>query len=138
MAGHDLAANHNSNNSKLDHVINYCLSFSKTKVVRACKVAGSRRPLTKATEEPLVPIMFASMKNGPKTVMLKALLDSGAGALLITEKHCNKLKTTFKKASFKTVAGKFHTAGVVKTAFQFTELNPTAKIDYKLHVANTA
>jgi hypothetical protein len=35
------------------------------------------------------------------------------------------------------VAGKFHTARVVKTAFQPTELNPMAKIDCKLHVANT-
>ena len=69
--------------------------------------------------------------------MLKALLDSGAGASLIVEKHCKQLKTAKEKASFKTVAGKFHTAGVVKTAFQLTELNPTAKIEYKLHVANT-
>eukprot|EP00957_Ditylum_brightwellii_P025847 1955349-Ditylum_brightwellii.AAC.1 len=88
-------------------------------------------------EEPLVPIVFTLIKNGSETVMLKALLDSGVEALLIAEKHCNKLKTAFKKASFKTVAGKFHTDGVVKTAFQLTELNPMAKIDYELHVANT-
>eukprot|EP00957_Ditylum_brightwellii_P026363 1994293-Ditylum_brightwellii.AAC.1 len=69
--------------------------------------------------------------------MLKALLDSGAGASLIAEKHYNKLKTAFKQASFKTVAGNFHTARVVKTAFQLPELNSTAKIDYKLHVPNT-
>eukprot|EP00957_Ditylum_brightwellii_P161953 12330781-Ditylum_brightwellii.AAC.1 len=35
------------------------------------------------------------------------------------------------------VAGKSHTTGVLKTAFQLTELNPTAKVEYKLHVANT-
>eukprot|EP00957_Ditylum_brightwellii_P019866 1499010-Ditylum_brightwellii.AAC.1 len=51
-------------------------------------------------------------------------------------KHCNKLKTAFKKASFKTVASNFHTTGVVKVAFQLTELNPTAKLDYELHVVN--
>ena len=77
------------------------------------------------------------MKNGSKTIILRALLDSGAGASLIAEKHCKQLKTANKKASFKTVAGKFHTAGEVKTVFQLTELNPTAKIEYKLHVANT-
>eukprot|EP00957_Ditylum_brightwellii_P044826 3400889-Ditylum_brightwellii.AAC.1 len=66
-----------------------------------------------------------------------ALLNSSAGALLITEKHCTGFKTIAKKASFKTVSGKFHTAGVVKTAFKLAELNPTAKVDYKLHVANT-
>eukprot|EP00957_Ditylum_brightwellii_P042481 3216771-Ditylum_brightwellii.AAC.1 len=68
--------------------------------------------------------------------MLNALLDSGAGASLIVEKHCNN-QNYCKKASFKTVAGKFYTAVVVKTAFRLTELNPTAKVDYKLHAANT-
>eukprot|EP00957_Ditylum_brightwellii_P162178 12348427-Ditylum_brightwellii.AAC.1 len=43
----------------------------------------------------------------------------------------------FKKASFNTVAGNFHTAGVVKAAFQLTGLNPTAKINFKLHVVNS-
>eukprot|EP00957_Ditylum_brightwellii_P119369 9106848-Ditylum_brightwellii.AAC.1 len=67
-------------------------------------VAGSRRPHTKSKEEPLVPIVFVTMKNGSETIMLRALLDSGAGALLIAEKHCEQLKTANKKASFKTVA----------------------------------
>ena len=137
MAGHGLATNKSNNNGKIDHVINYCLSFSKTKLVRTQKVAGSRRPRSNPTEEPLVPIVFVTVKNGSETVMLRALLDSGAGASLIAEKHCKQLKTANKKASFKTVAGKFHTAGEVKTVFQLTELNPTAKIEYKLHVANT-
>eukprot|EP00957_Ditylum_brightwellii_P073718 5601953-Ditylum_brightwellii.AAC.1 len=69
--------------------------------------------------------------------MLRALLDSGAGALIIAEKYCNKRKTTQEKASFMTVAGKFYTAGKVKTAFKLPEVNPTAKIDYKFHVAPT-
>eukprot|EP00957_Ditylum_brightwellii_P043271 3278901-Ditylum_brightwellii.AAC.1 len=69
--------------------------------------------------------------------MLKALLDSGAGASLIMSKHCNTLKTAIKKASFNTVAANFHTKGVVKAAFQLTELNPTAKIDHKLHVVDS-
>jgi hypothetical protein len=88
-------------------------------------------------EEPLVPIVFVTMKNGLETIALRALLDSGAGASLIAEKYCNRLRTANKKASFKTVAGKFHTAGEGKTVFQLSELNPTAKIEYKLHVANT-
>eukprot|EP00957_Ditylum_brightwellii_P079985 6082958-Ditylum_brightwellii.AAC.1 len=57
------------------------------------------------TEEPLVPIVFVTMKNGAETVTLKALLDSGAGASLITSKHCDTLKTTIEKSSFNTVAG---------------------------------
>eukprot|EP00957_Ditylum_brightwellii_P018809 1413619-Ditylum_brightwellii.AAC.1 len=69
--------------------------------------------------------------------MLKALLDSSAGALYVAEKHCDNQKTIAKKASFKTVEGKFYTTWVVKTAFKLTKLNPTAKVDYKLHVANT-
>eukprot|EP00957_Ditylum_brightwellii_P026496 2004397-Ditylum_brightwellii.AAC.1 len=62
-------------------------------------------------EEPLVPIVFVSMRNGAETIMLKALLDSGAGVSLIMEKHCNPFKTAIKKASFNMVAGNFHTKG---------------------------
>ena len=94
MAGHDLATNDHNNNGKIDHIINYCLSFSKTKLVKARKVAGSRRPLAKIMDEPLVPIIFVTIKNGSKTIMLRELLDSPAGSLLIAEKHCNNLKTT--------------------------------------------
>ena len=65
------------------------------------------------------------------------MLDSCAGALLIAEKYCNKQKTSQNEASFMTVAGKFNTAGKVKVAFKLPELNPTAKIDYKFHVAPT-
>ena len=92
MAGHDLAADNGNSNGKLEHVINYCFSFSKTKLVRVHKVARSHRPLAKTMGEPLVPIVFASVKNGSETVMLQALLDSGAGASLIAEKHCNQKK----------------------------------------------
>lgn len=88
--------NRKNNRIKLDHVINYCFSFSKTKVVRARKVAGSRRPKLKSTEEPLVPIVFIAIKNGSDTIMLKAFLDSGAGALLIAEKYCHKQKLWIK------------------------------------------
>ena len=92
MAGHDLAAGDSSNNSKLEHVINYYFSFSKTKLVRARKVAGSCRPLSNSVEEPLIPIVFVTIKLGSKMIILKALLDSGAGASLIAEKYCHKQK----------------------------------------------
>eukprot|EP00957_Ditylum_brightwellii_P103147 7861537-Ditylum_brightwellii.AAC.1 len=69
--------------------------------------------------------------------MLRALLDSGAGASLIAEKHCHKQKTTDKHSSFMTVSGKFYTAGEEKTAFKMPEPNPSATIDYKFHVAPT-
>eukprot|EP00957_Ditylum_brightwellii_P005160 392982-Ditylum_brightwellii.AAC.1 len=69
--------------------------------------------------------------------MLKALLDSGAGASLIMTKHCNTLNTAIKKASFNTVAGNFHTKGAVKATSQLVELNLMAKIDYKLHVVDS-
>eukprot|EP00957_Ditylum_brightwellii_P175395 13351738-Ditylum_brightwellii.AAC.1 len=84
-------------------------------------------------EEPIVPIVFISMKNGAEIVMLKALLDLGARASLMMAKYCNMLKMATKMASFNMVAGNFHTEGVVKATFQLTELSPTAKIDYKLH-----
>eukprot|EP00957_Ditylum_brightwellii_P097447 7421911-Ditylum_brightwellii.AAC.1 len=68
-------------------------------------VAGSRRPKSKHTEELLIPIVFVTIKiQGSKTVMLRALLDSGAGASLIAEKYCNRMKTPHNKASFITVA----------------------------------
>eukprot|EP00957_Ditylum_brightwellii_P020477 1543343-Ditylum_brightwellii.AAC.1 len=79
------------------HPVSSVMIVTATSILRARKAAGSCRPLTKTTEEPLVPIMFISMKNGSEAVMSKAQLDSGAGASLIIAKHCNKLKTAFKK-----------------------------------------
>eukprot|EP00957_Ditylum_brightwellii_P170790 12999098-Ditylum_brightwellii.AAC.1 len=69
--------------------------------------------------------------------MLRALLDSVAGASLMAGKYFNRKKTLQNKASFMTVAGKFNTASKVKTAFKLPELNSTAKIDYTFHVAPT-
>eukprot|EP00957_Ditylum_brightwellii_P147804 11255983-Ditylum_brightwellii.AAC.1 len=33
--------------------------------------------------------------------------------------------------------GNFHTKGVVRATFQLTEVNPMAKIDYKLHIVDS-
>eukprot|EP00957_Ditylum_brightwellii_P069507 5277982-Ditylum_brightwellii.AAC.1 len=74
MAGHDLASDDSNSN------------------VSARKAAGSRRPHSKSAEEPLIPVVFVTIKKGSKTVMLKALLDSSAGASLIAEKHSTGLK----------------------------------------------
>eukprot|EP00957_Ditylum_brightwellii_P149282 11369635-Ditylum_brightwellii.AAC.1 len=61
--------------------------------------------MLKSTEEPLVPIMFVTIKKqGSEAIMLRALLDSSAGASLIAEQYCNKRKTSQNKASFMTVA----------------------------------
>eukprot|EP00957_Ditylum_brightwellii_P017558 1322780-Ditylum_brightwellii.AAC.1 len=59
-------------------------------------------------EEPLVPIVFITIKpHKANLIMLRALLDSSAGASLIAEKYCNKQKTTHRKACFMTVAGMY-------------------------------
>ena len=68
-------------------------------------------------------------------VNLKKLLDSGTGASLINQKYYTNLFAPKENAHWVTIAGKFSTKGIVETQFQLTELNPTATITYKLHIA---
>ena len=77
------------------------------------------------------------MRHGDQKVFLKTLLDSGAGASLITQKYTSHLCAHEKEAHWATIAGTFSTNGIVETKFQLTELNPTATITYKLHVVKS-
>ena len=128
----------NSLTNKIDQVINYyCLSFAKTKIVKARHVAGSRRPTKIAqTQEPPVPMVFVTMSLVDTVVTLRALLDSGAGALVITSRFCDASVQYEEAAQWATVAGRFNTHGTVKQWFKIPELNPSATINYNLHVAH--
>ena len=88
-------------------------------------------------EKNLAPILFAAMRQENTKVFLKTLLDSGAGASLISRKYCTTLAAREEQAHWVTIAGKFSTKGTVETQFQLTELNPTATVTYKFHVAES-
>ena len=72
------------------------------------------------------------MNHRNQRAFLKTLLDSSAGASLI---NLTNICTCKENAHWVTIAGKFSTKGTVETQFQLTELNPTATMTYKLHVA---
>jgi hypothetical protein len=83
-------------------------------------------------------MVFIKFHNGKKDpVMLKALLDTGAGNSLVASRHTKNIRTMGDNAHWKTVAGNFSTEGTVETKFQLPELNPIATINYKLHVSNS-
>ena len=92
-------------------------------MAKARNVAGSRRPPSKNNREPLVPIVFATLRHGTEEVTVKALLDTGAGASLMTKNYCDLLRVTQEKTRWATVAGNFCTEGTVKARFSLTELN---------------
>ena len=77
------------------------------------------------------------MGHRNQNVFLKTLLDSGAGASLITQKYSTNLRAHNENAHWVTISSKFSSKGTVETQFQLTELNPTATITFKLHVAES-
>ena len=78
---------------------NYYLdNFSTLKINRVRNVSGSCRPPKSTKTKNLVPILFASMRHGNQKVFLKTLLDSRAGALLISRKYCTHLGARNKRA----------------------------------------
>ena len=72
-----------TSNNKLKSIINYFLSFSKSKMIYARNIDGSRRPPINENHEWIVPIVFVTMRHGTKEVFLKAPLDSRAGASIV-------------------------------------------------------
>ena len=118
--------------------INYYLyNFSKLKLNHFRNATGSCRPPKLTKEKNLAPILFATMRHENTKVFLKTLLDSRAGASLISRKYCTTLAAREEKAHWVTIAGKFSTKGTVETQFQLTKLNPTATITYNFHVAES-
>ena len=75
------------------------------------------------------------MRHGNQKVFLKTLLDSGAGASLITRKDITNLRAHKENKHWVTIDSKFSTKGTVETQFHLTELNPMATKTYELHVA---
>ena len=98
---------------------------------------GSCRPPKLTKIKNLSPILLAAMRHKNNKGFLKTLLDSGAGASLISRKYCTNLCAHKESAHWVTIAGKFSTKGTVETQFQLTELNPTATITYKFHVTDS-
>ena len=66
-------------------------------MAKARNIAGSRRPPSKNNREPLVPIVFATLRHGTEEVTVKALLDTRAGASLMTKNYCDLLRVTQEK-----------------------------------------
>ena len=84
-----------------------------------------------------MPLLFLTLyQPSGKSTKIKALCDYGSGGSLVAKKHAPGLKVTQKDhMSWCTVVGRFSTNGSTNAKFTLTELNPTATITHKLHVA---
>lgn len=95
------------------------------------------RPSKKAKTD-LVPILFLRLVDSNFTRTLKALCDSGEGGYLITEKYIKKMPVrSQKETSWNTMARTFQTNGMARVALKLDELNDTAKVKYKFHIAKS-
>ena len=94
----------------------------------------------KIEPKPTVLIVFCKLKhkreNG-SSITLKTLLDSGASTSVISTEAIRHLKKTNNDATeFNTMAGTFKTNKKCKICFKMPELNFSAEISTKAHVAN--
>ena len=99
-----------------------------------------RRPkkAPKVTDlQPIVYVRFNTRpKNAkPKPVTLKALVDSGGSATLVTAKYAAKLKKyTGMKTVWSTPAGSMNTTQQVRAQFTMPELHDNRMIQWNVHV----
>ena len=95
------------------------------------------RPSKKAKID-LVPIVFIRLVNSKSARTLKTLCDSGAGGCLITENYVKGIPVRSQSdTSWNTMAGTFQTNGTASVTFRLEELNETAKINHKFHIAKS-
>ena len=82
-------------------------------------------------------LVFVTMKHRDIEVTLRVLLDSGAGASLITSKYCPKVTTNNNQVNCITITGKFSTQGTVSKRFKLPKLSLSVTINYTLHVTQS-
>ena len=111
--------------------------MSKNNIRFRNAITDASRP-TKKAKTYLVTIMFIRLVNSKSTHTLKALCDSGAGGCLITENYVKSMPVRSQKdISWNTMARTFQTNGMASVTFILEELNDTAKVKYKFHIAKS-
>ena len=94
----------------------------------------------KIVSKPTVPIVFCELKykrENNSSITLKTLLDSGASTSVISTEAVRHLKKTNNDATeFNTMAGTFKTKKKCNIRFKMPELNFSAEISTKAHVAD--
>ena len=98
-------------------------------------------PLNKKPRLNLSPIVFVRLKDKtskkPKFHTLKALLDTGSTATLVSSKFVNQAKYNGQNATvWKTSAGSFQTTAKSNLLFTMPELHEQRIINHNTHVTN--
>ena len=85
---------------------------------------------------PVTLVRFNTRSAGkPKPVTLRALLDSGGSATLVSKRFAKKLKKVKSKPTvWTTPAGQLHTTEKVKAQFILAELHDNRMIEWEVHV----
>ena len=112
-----------------------CLALGK--LIRGQAKKKRKLDISHGDRRPIAFIRFNSRVGKAKPVTLRALLDSGGGGSLVTERHAAKLKVrAMNKSSqvWTTPGGTLTTAKKVKAQFTIPELHDNRLIEWDLHV----
>ena len=88
-----------------------------------------------------VPILFVKLRigSGSETIIVQALVDSGASATVVNKATAKSLaKQKVPATVWTTAAGIFSTEYSTELVFSLPELNPTAEIKINAHVVDSA
>ena len=105
-------------------------------------IRGLRKPPTKRRKttdrKPIAFVTFNTRSAGkPKTITLKALLDSGASGTLVLEKHARKLKLLKTKTNWAVPGGSIATGKMARARFVLPELHDNRMIEWNVHLAKS-
>ena len=129
--------NYNNKFKSLDDCLN--ISYTSIRTYLVSQHNNNKRQKTNPTF--LVPLTFVHLQvkrenESYKTV--RTLFDSGASNFLVTKVSVQYLKKTSDVSTpFNTVARHFSTNQKCKIIMKLSKLNPTAKLKYKVHVAES-
>ena len=113
-------------------------SFALGKYVRSQSNSNKRQRVDDVRTDlrPITFVRFNSRQGKPKPVTLRALLDSGGGGTLVTEKFAKKLRVRHSSAKqvWTTPSGSMTTSSKVRTQFTIPELHDNRVIEWDMHV----
>ena len=95
-----------------------------------------KRPLKKQRQEDFVPVVFAEIKCGDSTKLIKCLIDTGSTKTLLASSAVGTAKICKNKTTrqFNTIAGPTQSSEYTKLEFTLPEWSTSKKISWKTYL----
>ena len=143
MALDDLQMEGDNSNSNTYDDLDKCINDSRhSECLSTFSLIRGRKPTKRSEAEdsrPIAFVRFNTRQGKPKPVSIRALLDSGAAEMLVSDQFTKKLrqkKASGTKTVWTTPAGTMATTSKVRAQFTLPELHDDKLIDWDVHVTS--